>query len=163
MWPLFRGAWSEDHSIRSGALFLRRAPLNSRRWFVRLAFRSSCGSLANRENSGLVAELDRNPAHTNQTDSQRPVAIGCMRLSTAPDRDDERSMQVLHAALDAGVTLLDTANAYCFDASETGHNERLIARALAGWRGDRSSIGVATKGGLTRPDDGGRRMGAHGR
>ena len=37
-------------------------------------------------------------------------------------------------------------------SSDTGHNERLIARALASWGGDRSRIRVATKGGLTRPD-----------
>jgi aryl-alcohol dehydrogenase-like predicted oxidoreductase len=74
-----------------------------------------------------------------------------MRLSTAPDRDDAGSVAVLHAALDGGVTLLDTADAYCFDA-ETGHNKRLIARALASWHGDKSAIRVATKGGLTRPD-----------
>ena len=75
-----------------------------------------------------------------------------MRLSTAADRDDDRAIAVLHAALDAGVTLLDTANAYCWDDSETGHNERLIARALRSWSGDRSSIRLATKGGLTRPE-----------
>jgi aryl-alcohol dehydrogenase-like predicted oxidoreductase/predicted kinase len=77
--------------------------------------------------------------------------MGCMRLSTAPDRDDDRAIEVLHAAFDAGVAFLDTADAYCLDASETGHNERLIARALATWAGDRSQIRVATKGGLTRP------------
>jgi aryl-alcohol dehydrogenase-like predicted oxidoreductase len=75
-----------------------------------------------------------------------------MRLSTGADRDEERSVAVLHAALDAGVNLLDTADAYCLDATETGHNERLIARALASWSGDRSRIRVATKGGLTRPE-----------
>src|SRR6185436_12435346 len=58
---------------------------------------------------------------------------------------------VLHAALDAGVTLLDTADAYGWTDDERGHNERLIARALSSWDGDRSSIVVATKGGLTRP------------
>src|SRR5262249_1402301 len=47
---------------------------------------------------------------------------------------------------------LDTADAYCLNDSETGHNERLIARALHAWRGDRSRIIVATKGGLTRPE-----------
>ena len=81
----------------------------------------------------------------------RPIGIGCMRLSTTADRDDERAVAVLHAALDAGATFLDTADAYCLDDSEVGHNERLIARALASWSGDRSRIGVATKGGLTRP------------
>jgi aryl-alcohol dehydrogenase-like predicted oxidoreductase/adenylate kinase family enzyme len=80
------------------------------------------------------------------------LAIGCMRMSTDPDRDDDRSLEALHAAFDAGVTLLDTADAYCLDERDTGHNERLIARALTAWAGDRSRITVATKGGMTRPD-----------
>jgi aryl-alcohol dehydrogenase-like predicted oxidoreductase len=82
----------------------------------------------------------------------RPLAIGCMRLSTEPDRDEGRSMAVLHAAFDAGVTFLDTADAYCRDDREIGHNERLIAQALRSWSGDRSRITIATKGGMTRPD-----------
>ncbi len=80
------------------------------------------------------------------------LALGCMRLSTERERDDARSVNVLHAAFDAGITLLDTADAYCWDATDVGHNERLIARALATWAGDRSRIRIATKGGLTRPD-----------
>jgi aryl-alcohol dehydrogenase-like predicted oxidoreductase/histidinol phosphatase-like enzyme/predicted kinase len=79
------------------------------------------------------------------------IGLGCMRLSTEPDRDEARSLAVLHAAFDAGVTFFDTADAYCWDDSERGHNERLIATALATWPGDRSRIRVATKGGLTRP------------
>ena len=54
-----------------------------------------------------------------------------MRLSTEADRDEAHALAVLHAAVRAGVTLLDTADAYCLDDSETGHNERLIAKALA--------------------------------
>ena len=77
--------------------------------------------------------------------------MGCMRLSTDSARDDARAVTVLHAALDAGVNVLDTSDAYCLDDTETGHNERLIARALSSWTGDRSRIIVATKGGLTRP------------
>ena len=69
-----------------------------------------------------------------------------MRLSTEADRDDDRSLEVLAAALDAGVTLLDTADAYCLDDTETGHNERLIQCAIAG-----RSVRVITKGGLVRP------------
>src|SRR5262245_38257645 len=80
------------------------------------------------------------------------AAIGCMRLSTSPERDDDGAVAVLHAAFDAGVTVLDTADAYCLNMDDTGHNERLIHRALEQWRGDRSFIRVATKGGLTRPD-----------
>jgi aryl-alcohol dehydrogenase-like predicted oxidoreductase/histidinol phosphatase-like enzyme/predicted kinase len=75
-----------------------------------------------------------------------------MRLSTAADRDDERGVAVIRAALDAGATLLDTADAYCLDERDVGHNERLIARALAGWSGDRSRVTVATKGGMRRPN-----------
>lgn len=75
-----------------------------------------------------------------------------MRLSTERDRDDPHGIEVLHAALDVGVTFLDTADAYCLDDSEVGHNERLIARALSTWSGDRSRLVIATKGGLTRPN-----------
>lgn len=77
-----------------------------------------------------------------------------MRLSTERDRDDARALAVLHAAFDAGVTFLDTADAYCLDHTEMGHNERLIARALATWPGESSHILVATKGGLKRPQGG---------
>jgi aryl-alcohol dehydrogenase-like predicted oxidoreductase/histidinol phosphatase-like enzyme len=82
------------------------------------------------------------------------VALGCMRLSTERQRNDARSVALLHAAFDAGVTLLDTADAYCWDATEIGHNERLIARAISTWSGERSRIRIATKGGLTRPQGG---------
>ena len=75
-----------------------------------------------------------------------------MRLSTERDRDESRAIAVLHAALDAGISLLDTADAYCLDDRDRGHNERLIARALAAWSGDRTAVRVATKGGITRPD-----------
>ena len=75
-----------------------------------------------------------------------------MRLSTEPDRDDDRSVAVLRAAFNAGVTLVDTADAYCHGEHDIGHNERLIARALKTWSGDRSRIVVSTKGGMTRPE-----------
>ncbi len=80
------------------------------------------------------------------------IGIGCMRLSTERDRDEARGVEVLRTALDAGVSFLDTANAYCRDDSEIGHNERLIAQALAAWSGDRAGLVIATKGGLTRPN-----------
>jgi hypothetical protein len=80
----------------------------------------------------------------------RPLALGCMRLSTELDRDETAAVAVLHAALDAGVTFLDTADAYRWSDEERGHNERLIARALSAWPGGRSAIIVATKGGMTR-------------
>lgn len=74
-----------------------------------------------------------------------------MRLSTARDRDEARAIAVIHAALDTGVTLLDTADTYCHDEHDIGHNERLLATALRQWQGDRTKLIVATKGGLRRP------------
>ena len=82
------------------------------------------------------------------TAQDRRIGLGCMRLSEV---DEERAVATLHAALDAGVDLLDTADAYGPAPAPTGHNERLVARALAAWGGDRARVRVATKGGLTRP------------
>jgi aryl-alcohol dehydrogenase-like predicted oxidoreductase len=77
-----------------------------------------------------------------------------MPMSIEGRPDEARSIRTIHAALAAGVTLIDTADAYHLDAGETGHNERLIAKALASYGGDTSSVLVATKGGHTRPGDG---------
>jgi aryl-alcohol dehydrogenase-like predicted oxidoreductase/histidinol phosphatase-like enzyme len=80
------------------------------------------------------------------------IGFGCMRLSTRPARQRGPDIAVIHAALDAGATLLDTADAYAHDDREIGHNEGLIAEALQTWSGDRGAITVATKGGLRRPN-----------
>jgi len=45
-----------------------------------------------------------------------------MRLSTRAGRDEERSVAVIRAALDAGASLLDTADSYCLDDGDVGHN-----------------------------------------
>ena len=82
------------------------------------------------------------------------IGLGGMPLSIEGRPDEAQAMRTVHAALDAGVTLLDTADAYCLGPDEVGHNERLLARALATWSGDRDSVVVATKGGHTRPPDG---------
>jgi aryl-alcohol dehydrogenase-like predicted oxidoreductase/histidinol phosphatase-like enzyme len=87
----------------------------------------------------------------SESGKARTIGFGCMRLSTQRDRDDANGIAVVHAALDAGATLLDTSDAYALDHNDTGHNERLIAQAMRTWQGDRSAITVATKGGLTRP------------
>jgi aryl-alcohol dehydrogenase-like predicted oxidoreductase len=74
-----------------------------------------------------------------------------MHLSIQERPPEEQGIRVIHAALDAGVTLIDTADVYCLNDGDIGHNERLIARALLSWQGDRSRLIVATKGGLRRP------------
>jgi aryl-alcohol dehydrogenase-like predicted oxidoreductase len=82
------------------------------------------------------------------------IGLGCMPMSIEGRPDEARSIATIHAALDRGVTLLDTADAYHLYAGEVGHNESLIAKAIATWGGDTSNVLVATKGGHLRPGDG---------
>ena len=70
------------------------------------------------------------------------IGLGCMNLShaygTPPSPDKGR--EVLHAALDAGVTLFDTAALYGF-----GANEKLVGPVLKPHRGE---ITLCSKGGM---------------
>jgi aryl-alcohol dehydrogenase-like predicted oxidoreductase len=80
------------------------------------------------------------------------VGFGAMPLSLPGRPDEAEAIRVLHAALDAGMTLVDTADVYCIDGGEIGHNERLVAKALRAWGGYRDGVTVATKGGIIRPE-----------
>lgn len=80
------------------------------------------------------------------------VGYGGMHLSIAGRPPEAQGIRVIHAALDAGVTLIDTADVYCLNQHDIGHNERLIAEALASWSGRRAAVIVGTKGGLIRPE-----------
>jgi aryl-alcohol dehydrogenase-like predicted oxidoreductase len=82
------------------------------------------------------------------------IGLGGMPMSIEGRPDEARSIRTIHAALDAGITLIDTADAYHLNAGEVGHNEALIAKALATYGGDTSDVLVATKGGHLRPGDG---------
>jgi aryl-alcohol dehydrogenase-like predicted oxidoreductase len=82
------------------------------------------------------------------------IGLGGMPMSIEGRPDEDRSIRTIHAALDAGITLIDTADAYHLHADEVGHNESLIAKALATYGGDTSGVLVATKGGHLRPGDG---------
>jgi aryl-alcohol dehydrogenase-like predicted oxidoreductase len=81
------------------------------------------------------------------------IGLGGMPMSIEGRPDEARSIAAIHAALDAGVTFIDTADAYHLKAGEVGHNEELIARALASHDRGRDVL-VATKGGHLRPGDG---------
>ena len=81
------------------------------------------------------------------------IGLGAMPMSIEGRPDEARSLATIHAALDAGVTLIDTADAYHRDADEVGHNEILIAKALASHEGGKDVL-VATKAGHLRPGDG---------
>jgi aryl-alcohol dehydrogenase-like predicted oxidoreductase len=83
-------------------------------------------------------------------DGLSPIGFGAMPLSIKDRPDEATSRSVLHAAIDAGMTFIDTADVYCLDDSEIGHNERLIGSVLKD-RSDRDGIRIATKAGLRRP------------
>jgi aryl-alcohol dehydrogenase-like predicted oxidoreductase len=91
------------------------------------------------------------------------IGMGCMPLSFPHDRDPdlindpERAISVIHAALDAGVTLLDTADIYAPSWNTVGHNEILVGKAFHSWRGtpeQKAKVVIATKAGITREKDG---------
>jgi aryl-alcohol dehydrogenase-like predicted oxidoreductase len=73
------------------------------------------------------------------------IGLGCMGMSEfyGPSDEDE-SIAAIHRALELGVTLLDTADMY-----GSGHNERLLGKAIAGRRDD---LQLATKFGIRRAD-----------
>ncbi len=82
------------------------------------------------------------------------IGLGGMPMSIEGRPDEARSIATIHAALDAGITFIDTADAYHLYANDIGHNESLIAKALAGYGGDTTHVVIATKGGHLRPGDG---------
>ena len=82
------------------------------------------------------------------------IGLGGMPMSIEGRPDRARSIATIHAALEAGVTFIDTADAYQEVGETVGHNETLIAEALASWGSDTSGILVATKGGHLRPAPG---------
>lgn len=81
-----------------------------------------------------------------------PVGLGAMVLSMRSDGRPipENPAATIHAALDAGITVLDTADIYAPTWDAMGHNERLIADALRTYDGDTSDVLVCTKAGITR-------------
>ena len=100
------------------------------------------------------------------------VGLGCMPLSDMPPKepsmlnDREGAIGVIHAALDFGVTLLDTADIYAPTWNTIGHNERLVGEAVRTWNGtptQKAKLVLATKGGITRDKEEGNWFGISGR
>lgn len=71
-----------------------------------------------------------------------------MLLSISGRPPEDQAVRTIYAALDAGIRLIDTADAYCLDESDFNHNERLIAKALSG---SSERVVVATKCACRRP------------
>jgi aryl-alcohol dehydrogenase-like predicted oxidoreductase len=87
------------------------------------------------------------------------MGLGCMPLSGLPHSrlsmldDRPGAIAVIHAALDAGVRFLDTADIYAAYWNQFGHNEVLVAEAVGSWSGSaqqKREILITTKGGITR-------------
>ena len=81
------------------------------------------------------------------------IGLGAMPLSLDRRPEEATALQVIKAFIDGGGDFIDTANVYCIDDEDIGHNERLIHKALSK-SGKLDDVIVATKGGLTRPRGG---------
>jgi len=89
------------------------------------------------------------------------VGIGLMNVSWIwsngaaldPIRRQESAIPAIHAGLDAGITLLDTADIYAPTWDAFGHNEVFAAEALRTWSGtkeQKAKVVIATKAGIVR-------------
>lgn len=81
------------------------------------------------------------------------IGLGEMPLSVQGRPAEPDAHRTVAAALDAGITLIDTADAYSLGALDFGHGEELVAGALKAYGGDTDHVLVATKGGHTREAD----------
>lgn len=79
------------------------------------------------------------------------IGYGAAYLSHPGRPAEAQALETLHAVIRGGVTLIDTADSYCLGETDMGHNERLVAKALAAAGRSGDGILVATKGGHTRP------------
>lgn len=85
--------------------------------------------------------------HLDSSSTPPRIALGCMGMSGAYGKtEDAQSIAVIHAALERGVTLLDTGDFY-----GAGHNELLIGKAIAGHR---DQVRLSVKFGALRGPDG---------
>jgi aryl-alcohol dehydrogenase-like predicted oxidoreductase len=83
------------------------------------------------------------------------IGLGAMPLSVEGRPDEQRALATVAAALEAGVTLIDTADAYSLGLEDFGAGEEITARLLGRLGTAREDVVVATKGGHTRTEDGG--------
>jgi aryl-alcohol dehydrogenase-like predicted oxidoreductase len=98
---------------------------------------------------GIVERMSAHVLPTRRLGDLEVAALGFGSMVLSPgtygEIDDERGERALLAAVDAGATLIDTADGYGVDA----HNERLVGRAL---RGRRDQVAIATKFGFRLPE-----------
>src|SRR3954451_18432647 len=75
-----------------------------------------------------------------------PLCLGAMMFGDWGNRDHDESIRIIHAALDAGINFIDTADVY-----SRGESEEIVGKALQG--GKRDNVIVATKVHGTMGDD----------
>ena len=83
------------------------------------------------------------------------IGLGAMPMSMNNDKvypDESQAIATIHAALDAGITLIDTADIYAPSWDTMGHNETLVRKAMAAYGGSRDEVVIATKAGVTRSE-----------
>ena len=83
------------------------------------------------------------------------IGLGAMPMSMNNDKvypEESQAIATIHAALDAGITLIDTADIYAPSWDTMGHNEVLVGKAMRLLGGNRDDIVIATKGGITRSE-----------
>ena len=132
-------------------------------WFSAAGFRNldlNCQRFINNINrlSDLVAQFLRPfdrvrlEMRTRRLGPEGPsvsaIGLGGMLLSITGRPPSDQAHRVIRSALDHGITLFDTADAYCMDEHEMGHNERIMALGL---EGQRERVTVMTTVGCRRP------------
>ena len=81
------------------------------------------------------------------------IGLGAMPMSQNNDKvppEESQAVATIHAALDAGVTFIDTADIYAPSWDAMGHNETLVGKAVKSYSGSVDDLVIATKGGITR-------------
>jgi histidinol-phosphate phosphatase family protein len=81
-----------------------------------------------------------------------PLGLGLLRLSTESRPSTLDSITLIHAALDQGIRVIDTADSYCLDNDDFHYGEVLAAQAVASWHGPKNEVRLLTKVGLARPN-----------
>jgi aryl-alcohol dehydrogenase-like predicted oxidoreductase len=95
--------------------------------------------------------------HTRQLGpfSVSAIGLGAMPFSMNNDKrypSESEAAATVHAALDAGITFIDTADIYAPTWDAMGHNETIVGKAMRTYGGTTDGVVVGTKGGITRSE-----------
>ena len=82
------------------------------------------------------------------------IGFGAMQFSLGRETypSEDQAIATTHAALDAGITFIDTADIYAPNWEVMGHNEEIVGKALRSYSGSTDDIVIGTKGGITRSE-----------